>query len=310
MCFENSNQSGLISEFEESAEQLSKMQENVNTPLFDLLFKLTSLQDASISGPKAKVLHTYAHRFMEFYMTECPDGTSIYTMDSDTVYTMVNKMRSMCDGLTRLLTYLGMQNDGDALATCVETLAAEYEACADLLAGIEGEFESDCENCNCDCDDCNCCRCECGDDCDNEEDDTSWVNEYREDDDAQEYDPEGDENAQGNNDQEDDDMADRLFESLFGFNPKAVKNDAARQQEKVESTPKTTNKAKVKNEELDELARLLTDAFFHAAGIPIPKAAQKPEEPKPVKPAKPYVKPTARRVVVREVVPGFWKFGF
>lgn len=309
MCFENSNHNEVLARLDNATEQLSKSQENANKPLFDLMFKLINCpQTGEFNGSKVKVLHTYAHRFMEFYMTECPDGTSIYSMNSDAVYSVANKMRAMGDGLTRLLMYLGMQTDSDVLASYVDELASYYEVCADLLAVVENEVASNCDDCDCDCDNCDCCRCECGDD--EDEDDTSWVNEYREDDDAQEYDPEGDENAQGNNDQEDDDMADRLFESLFGFNPKAVKNDAARQQEKVESTPKTTNKAKVKNEELDELARLLTDAFFHAAGIPIPKAAQKPEEPKPVKPAKPYVKPTARRVVVREVVPGFWKFGF
>lgn len=281
MCNENSNVENVMAELETAAEQLSMVQQNVNSPLFDLLFKLVNYPQAgaNISGAKVKVLHTYAHRFMEFYMTECPDGVSIHTVNPSDVYEIASKLRSLGDGLSRLLVYLGMNSENEQFVECVDSLAVAYDAFAVVVAKTEcsgDPFDEDCDGCQgvgcprfCHCEE---CECDCEDE---DEDDTSWVNEYREDDDAQEYDPE-EENTQSAN-------------------------------------AKEASEEKVKDEDLDELAKLLTDALFRVAGIPIPNS-QKQEVNKP---KKPYEKPEvevrtyapAKRIVVREVVPGFWKFG-
>ena len=100
MCHENPNIERALAEVETAAEQLSMVQQNVNTPLLDILFKLVNYpQTPGLAGGKVKVLHTYAHKFMEFYMTECPDGVSIHTIRSTDVHAIAAKLRALGDGL-------------------------------------------------------------------------------------------------------------------------------------------------------------------------------------------------------------------
>ncbi|MBQ8806557.1 MAG: hypothetical protein IJZ68_08890 [Bacteroidaceae bacterium] len=56
MCHENPNIERALAEVETAAEQLSMVQQNVNTPLLDILFKLVNYpQTPGLAGGKVKV---------------------------------------------------------------------------------------------------------------------------------------------------------------------------------------------------------------------------------------------------------------
>lgn len=171
MCYENPNMEGALAEMEAAAEHLSIAQQRVNTPMFDLLFKLLNMQQtAGLAGAKLKVLHTYTHRFMEFYMTECPDGVSIHTINANDVNEISSKLRAMGDGLARLLSYLGLTAENEQLMECVDTLAVAYDTFAVVMARVEDArdtFDPD----ECDCGACTCGMCGACDDDDEFDDD-------------------------------------------------------------------------------------------------------------------------------------------
>ena len=335
MCHENPNVEAALAEMESAAENLSMVQQRVNIPLFDLLFKLVNLpQTSGLAGTKLKVLHTYTHRFMEFYMTECPDGVSIHTINVNAIHEISSKLRAMGDGLARLLVYLGLNTENELLTEYVDTLAVAYDTFAVVMAKAEDArdefYDDDCCCCDDCCDDecgedascykkcgaCNCGLC-CGDDDDDDDED-----------DEEEEEPSG-ANSQS-------ESMDKLFERLFGRTP----TDAIPQNE-----PPKKNDA-VAEDLATMFAGFLSamvgdkkgvDAAANAAArlekqIEQEKAKAKAEQPKPQaeeKPAKPTeadvlakvlsdmlgcevrvkkVSNTHPRVGVREVRPGLWNF--
>lgn len=301
MCHNHSNAEALMTELEYATEQLSNMQERINKPMFDLLFKLVNMpQSHNLSGSQLKVLHTYAHRFLEFYMTSCPNGGSTPTMSADAIYQVANTLRSMGDGLSRLLSYLGMDNDSYNLTECVDLLAVTYDAVGAALTHV-----ACCDECSCDC--CECDGCDCGDTAD----ETSEVKGHHKNDDADEYDPKN-EDAECNCDSRSKCASeaawDRLFKEIFGTDT----NDA---------TPK--EKPSVKQEtpqkvDIDPMAKELTQFLTRLLGLKDcditvhhfndnSKAVQENAAKQTAK--ENTARPQTRRIVVREVVPGFWRFG-
>lgn len=341
MCHANPNVEAALEEMEAAAERLSMTQQSVNVPLFDLLFKLINMpQTPGLAGSKLKVLHTYTHKFMEFYMTECPDGVSIHTVNAAVIHEIAAKLRSMGDGLGRLLVYLGLTAENECLMEYVDNLAVAYDTFAIAMANAEDArdefYDDDC----CCCDDCcddecgedascykKCGACECGLCCGDDDDDD-------EDDDEDEAEEPSGANAQG-------ESVDKLFERLFGRAP----TDAIPKSE----PPKDANDAVA-----DDLATMFAgflsamvgdkkgmDAAANAAARlekrmeqdeVKAKAKMQAEQPKPKaeeKPAQPTeaevlakvlsdmlgcevrvkkVSNTQPRVGVREVRPGLWNF--
>ena len=331
MCYENPNMEGALAEMEAAAEHLSIAQQRVNTPMFDLLFKLLNMQQtAGLAGAKLKVLHTYTHRFMEFYKTECPDGVSIHTINANDVHEISSKLRAMGDGLARLLVYLGLNTENELLTEYVDTLAVAYDTFAVVMAKAEDArdefYDDDCCCCDDECGEdascykkcgaCNCGLC-CGDDDDDDDEDD-----------------EDEEEPSGANSQSE--SMDKLFERLFGRTP----TDAIPQNE-----PPKKNDA-VAEDLATMFAGFLSamvgdkkgmDAAANAAArlekqIEQEKAKAKAEQSKPQaeeKPAQPTeadvlakvlsdmlgcevrvkkVSNTHPRVGVREVRPGLWNF--
>lgn len=300
MCHDNSNVETLMTELESATEHLSNVQERINRPLFDLLFKLVNTpQTTSLAGSKLKVLHTYAHRFMEFYMTGCPDGVSTPTMSADAIYEVANTLRSLGDGLARLLDYLGMAMDSEHLTEYVDVLAVAYDTVGAVLAQV-----AICDDeCQCDC--CECDGCDCG----HEADETSWVNECREDDDAAEYDPEDESCEYGSCSKcTSEEALERLLKEIFGAEPRDTtpKEKPSVKQEK----PQAPDVDPLTKEMAQLLARMLglkdcgiTVKHFNEKSKAVQENAVKQTA------ADNTVKPQIRRIVVREVVPGFWRFG-
>ncbi len=306
MCQTSNNLDARLQEMEAAAEQLSLVQQKVNTPMFDLLFKLVNMpQTPSMAGGKLKVLHTYAHRFLEFYMTECPDGVSIHAINPGSIHELSAKLRTLGDGLGRLLMYLGLESENVQLMEQVDTLAVAYDAFAVVMMRVDEARDQCCMNgCDCDCD-CDCDRC-----CDNE-DETSWVNEHHEDDDAEEFDPEDEPAAEDANRSKAEEELESLFKAIFGFNPSAATpKEAPKPNAKEDIDPFAKEMThilsrlfglnesevtvhRVQNEELKQKNEAAQDETLHQK-----QAAKKNEE-----------KPQVHRIVVREVTPGFWRFG-
>lgn len=298
MCHNNSNVETPMTELESATEHLSNVQEHINQPMFELLFKLVNApQTTKLSGSKLKVLHTYAHRFMEFYMTGCPDGVSTTTMSAEAVYEIANTLRSMGDGLARLLNYLGMAMDGEHLTEYVDMLAVGYDAVGVALAQV-----ACCDECQCDC--CECDNC----DCDEEANDTSGVQEYHEDDDADEDDPE-DENSECNcgccSNCASEEAWERLFKEIFGADTQDTTP-----QEKPAVKPEQPSVDPLAHEMAQFLARLLGLKDCDIAVEHCKEHSKAVQEHAAKQAAKENTaRPQTRRIVVREVVPGFWRFG-
>ena len=246
MCHANPNFDAAMAEMEAAAEQLSLTQQSINTPLFDLLFKLINMpQTSGLAGSKLKVLHTYTHKFMEFYMTECPDGVSIHTVNTNSVHEIADKLRSMGDGLGRLLVYLGLTAENECLMEYVDNLAVAYDALAIAMANADDARDDFCDDCCCDdccddeCDECGedaacykkCGNCDCGMCCGDDDDDD-------------EEDDEDCDCAECSGACKQPESVDKLFEKLFGRTP-------------TEDIPK---KAPMK-EEADEVADDLATMF-------------------------------------------------
>lgn len=320
MCHDNSNVETLMTELESATEHLSNVQERINQPMFDLLFKLVNTpQTAILTGSKLKVLHTYAHRFMEFYMTGCPDGVSTPTMSADAIYDVANTLRSLGDGLSRLLTYLGMALDSEQLTEYVDVLAVAYDTVGAVLA--QSAF---CDDDMCRCDECDCCGC------DDEEDETSWVNEHHEDDDADEFDPCADcSDACSKNSGTDkcDDMerdaeaARKFFEMLFGLNPDK-ETPTPKEEPKPEKKPTVKirmtqpNKNASAEDTAKRIAKLLgldEDSIDFEYITPDVAAKSRVAEVKQMQEEMEAAAKRAARMLgtpmFREVTPGFWRFG-
>ena len=339
MCHETSAINDALEALETAAEQLSTTQERNNTPLFDLLFKLANLpQTPGLAAGKLKVLHTYAHRFIEFYVTECPDGVSLDGFEVNEVISISNRLRSMGDGLARLLNYFGMTQENEQLIEYVDSIACGYDTFASMLSRYEcicNELEEDdeCGCCECDCcdDECGedascykkCGACECGLCCGDDDD---------EEDDEEEEVPSG-ANAQG-------ESVDKLFERLFGRTPTDAipqneppkKNDAVAEDLATMFTgflSAMVGDKKGMDAAADAAARLekrieqdeVKAKAKMQAEQPKPKAEEKPAQPTEaevlakvlsdmlgceVRVKK--VPNTQPRIGVREVRPGLWNF--
>lgn len=164
MCnCDNPQLDAAFDEMDKAMDFLYETQEKTNQPLLNLLFKLIDLKpNDNISCTQAKVVHTYTHKFMDFYLTECPN-TRVW--DAELVDCATTKLNTMGVGLVRLLKYLKLEDEANELIELVDNLEFACQNFIDAMNTLD-RVEQCCDDCDCDCD-CNCdCDCDCGCDCD------------------------------------------------------------------------------------------------------------------------------------------------
>lgn len=150
-------------EMEKAMDFLYETQEKTNQPLLNLLFKLIDLKpNDKISCAQAKVVHTYTHKFMDFYLTECPDAR---IWDAELVDCASTKLNTMGMGLVRLLKYLKLEDEANELIELVDNLEFACQNFIEAMNTLE-KVEQCCDDCDCDCDcDDHDCDCKCDEDC-------------------------------------------------------------------------------------------------------------------------------------------------
>lgn len=168
MCNTKSTPNFTLEAMEQATALLSDTLHQVNTPLLDLLFDLAEYNIHPISPIKVKTLHTYVHKFLELYLTRCPDEDTASMLDTDEIYDTTNNLRVLSAGLIRMCNYLGLTDKASKLAELVDELILAYETFCIVLSQMDDEVAECCsDDCDCDCD----CGCGCGCDCDCDDDD-------------------------------------------------------------------------------------------------------------------------------------------
>lgn len=173
MCNTKSTPNFTLEAMEQATSLLSDTLHQVNTPLLDLLFDLAEYNIHPISPIKVKTLHTYVHKFLELYLTRCPDEDAASVLDTDEIYDTTNNLRVLSAGLIRMCNYLGLTDKASKLAELVDELILAYETFGMVLSQMDDEvaecccddydYDCDCDDddddyndddCDCDCDNC------------------------------------------------------------------------------------------------------------------------------------------------------------
>lgn len=249
MCHNTANIDANIENMNAVASEMSEIQKNANAPLLDMLFKLAEHPQTDNLNPKrVKTLHEYAHKLLDFYMTECPDITSIRVINTTAVHDIATKLRTLSDGLARLLRYLGMNEDAAALTNLTSALANAYNMFGAAMAKAQHALD-EFDDCDCDCD------CDAEDNCEEDEED--------------EEDEEGEEDGDDAEEQ-----ARKLFERIFGFDPNVLRKSEDKAQPQPQPKPEEDQREKTRKEVEGLLACLF--GCKPEAPKPAPEKATKP----------------------------------
>ena len=168
MCNTKSTSNFTLEAMEQATSLLSDTLHQVNTPLLDVLFYLAEYNIHPISPIKVKTLHTYVHKFLELYLTRCPDENDASVLDTDEIYDTTNHLRVLRAGLIRMCNYLGLTDKASKLEELVDELIQAYETFGLVLSQMDDEVAECCDDdCDCDYDDDDCDDDDCDCDCDN-----------------------------------------------------------------------------------------------------------------------------------------------